>query len=121
MDKKFKNALLVSFGLLTGFANGFFGGGGGMICVPLLIYAAKEPVKKAHATALLIILPISIASAILYFSFGSLDLLVLLKSGTGVLAGGILGAFLLDKMSNDIIKMIFTVIMLIAGAKLLFF
>lgn len=121
MDNKTKNILLAAFGLLTGFANGFFGGGGGMICVPLLIYAAKEPVKKAHATALLIILPISIVSAVFYFSLGSLDLPVLFKSGVGVLAGGILGAFLLNKLSNDIIKLAFAGIMLAAGVRLLFF
>lgn len=91
-----------------------------MVCVPILIYALKEPVKKAHATALLIILPISIVSAIFYFSFGSLDFNILLKSGSGVLIGGIIGAFLLNKISNDILKIIFSVIMLIAGIKLIF-
>ncbi len=121
MGKKLKYALLALFGALTGFVNGFFGGGGGMICVPLLIYAVKEPVKKAHATALLIILPVSLVSAIFYFSFGSLDLEVLLKSGIGVVAGGVLGALLLSKLSNDIIKLVFSAVMLAAGIRMLLF
>lgn len=119
--KRIKSKLaLGAFGLLTGFINGFFGGGGGMIAVPLLIYANKEAVKKAHATALLIILPVSIISAIFYFSFGSLDYLVLLKSGGGVIAGGAVGALLLTKMSNNIIKILFSAVMLAAGIKMLF-
>jgi len=120
MKKNLSSILLLAFGLVTGFINGFFGGGGGMVCVPLLIYAVNEPVKKAHATAILIILPISIISGIFYYSFGSLDIDLLLKTGAGVIAGGIIGAFLLNKMSNNIIKIIFAVIMLIAGIKLLF-
>lgn len=111
--------LLVFFGLLTGFVNGFLGGGGGMIIVPLLIYASNEAVKKAHATALLIILPISVISAVFYFSFGSIDMSVLVKSGGGVVAGGVLGALLLSKMSNNIIKIFFSAVMLAAGIKML--
>jgi uncharacterized membrane protein YfcA len=120
MKKSSNKFLLVFFGLLTGFANGFFGGGGGMICVPLLIYADKEPVKKAHATAILIILPISIISGLFYYAFGSLDLSLLLKSGSGVVAGGLIGALLLNKLSNKFISILFAVIMLAAGLKLLF-
>lgn len=119
MNSKKTNLLLVIFGLAVGFLNGFFGGGGGMIIVPLLIYIIKIPVKKAHATALLIILPISIVSAIFYFSFGHADISLMLKSGGGVVAGGIAGAFLLSKMSNNIIKLIFSAVMLAAGIKMM--
>lgn len=120
MKKKNSNILLLVFGLVTGFVNGFFGGGGGMICVPLLIYAVKEPVKKAHATAILIILPISIISGIFYYTFGNLDTTLLFKTGAGIIAGGIAGAFLLNKMSNNTIRIIFAVIMLAAGLKMIF-
>lgn len=120
MNNKKSVILLVTFGLAVGFLNGFFGGGGGMVIVPLLIYFIKTPVKKAHATALLIILPISIISAIFYFTFGHLDISLMIKSGIGVVAGGIAGAFLLSKMSNNIIKLIFSAVMLAAGIKMLF-
>jgi uncharacterized membrane protein YfcA len=120
MNKIKSRALLGAIGLITGFVNGFFGGGGGMIIVPLLIYVNKEAVKKAHATALLIILPVSIVSAAFYFSFGSLDYSILLKSGGGVIAGGLIGALLLPKMSNNIIKIVFSAVMLAAGIKMIF-
>ena len=44
-------------GSIIGFVNGFWGGGGGMICVPLLQNIIHLPEKKAHATTLLIMLP----------------------------------------------------------------
>ena len=121
--KRQKKHKVTAFALsaAVGFVNGFFGGGGGMLCVPLLLYVYKLPVKKAHATALLVILPLSIISGIIYSTFGAADVGVLWKAGIGVLAGGIAGAFLLKKLSNDIICAVFAVVMLAAGVKLLFF
>jgi uncharacterized membrane protein YfcA len=47
--------LLNAFGgLLIGFANGFFGGGGGMLAVPFLQHVLKEDEKVSHATAFLL-------------------------------------------------------------------
>lgn len=119
MKKILSKTILLLSGLVTGFINGFFGGGGGMVCVPLLIYAAGEPVKKAHATALLIILPISVISGIFYYTFGSLDISLLIRTGIGVVAGGAAGALLLSKLSNNILRAVFAAVMLAAGIKLL--
>ena len=46
-------------GAATGAANGLFGGGGGMIAVPLLRAQGLEE-KRAHATAIAVILPVSL-------------------------------------------------------------
>ena len=55
-------------GLALGAANSLFGGGGGMLAVPLL-RAGGLPERKAHATAILVILPICLSSLFLYFFF----------------------------------------------------
>jgi uncharacterized membrane protein YfcA len=120
MKKKAATAILLLFGALTGFLNGFFGGGGGMITVPLLIYAAGLPVKRAHATAILVILPLSVISGLFYFSAGSLTPGLLWRAGAGVTAGGILGALLLKKLSGGVLRAVFILIMAAAGIKLLF-
>ncbi len=108
-------------GCVCGLVNGLFGGGGGMIVVPLLSLVIAMPVKKAHATAILIILPLSIVSAFFYLAFGSIDTGVILPVGVGVLGGGILGALLLKKLSSKWVMIIFSFIMAVAGAKMLFF
>ena len=108
-------------GLLTGILNGLFGGGGGMVLVPMLTKLMGEDTKKAHATAILIILPMSIVSGIFYAAFGSFDLDIGIPVMIGVVAGGIAGALLLKKISSKSVTAIFYVVMAIAGLKMLLF
>jgi len=121
MKKRVRNLIMIAGGLGVGFANGFFGGGGGMLCVPLLDKVLKEQTKVAHATAMLIILPISIASAITYVVSGYFDLRLTLIVGGGVVAGGIAGALLLKKLRSGVVAVIFAVLMIAAGVRLAFF
>lgn len=107
-------------GIFVGFLNGFFGGGGGMIVVPLLIFLLKMPEKKAHATAIFVILPLCLVSSIIYVLKGSIDFMQLLYSSIGFMVGGIFGALLLKKLNNKVIRIIFSLIMIGAGIKLLF-
>lgn len=122
MSEEIKNKLyLILTGVITGLANGFFGGGGGMIVVPLMTFLLKMKTKAAHATALAVILPITIISAVVYFFKGSFDYENGIPSGIGVIAGGVIGAWLLGKLSAKWITRLFAVVMLAAGIKLLFF
>ena len=57
-------------GLLTGAVNGLFGGGGGMVAVPLLKNMLGYDEKNAHATAILIIAPVCAVSAVTYIVNG---------------------------------------------------
>ena len=111
---------LILVGIIIGFINGFFGGGGGMICVPLLIYLLKLKDKIAHATAILIMLPISLVSSIIYFFNINIELNVTLFVILGSIIGGIIGAFLLKKLSNIWIRAIFSIVMILAGIKMIF-
>ncbi len=120
-DERKNKAHCVLTGAIAGFINGLFGGGGGMIVVPLLSYFFKMESKKAHATAILIILPMSIVSGLLYASSKSLDLALTIPTAIGVTAGGVLGAFALSKLSNKWVSVIFSVVMAAAGIKMLFF
>ena len=111
----------IALGMGIGATNALFGGGGGMIVVPILTLALALPVKKAHATAILIILPLSVISTIFYILFGSANFSIILPVGLGVLAGGVLGALLLKKLSSKIAVIIFSALMLAAGVKMLLF
>lgn len=52
-----------------GVINGLLGAGGGMVVVPLLSALGVRG-KKSHATALMVIVPLSLVSAILYLVQG---------------------------------------------------
>ena len=122
-EKKKKNSLWLAVftGASAGIINGLFGGGGGMIVVPMLSSLLKFESKKAHATAILIILPLSIVSGIMYCIFGNFNISAGIPVTIGTIIGGAVGALLLAKLSNKWIVYIFCVIMAIAGGKMLFF
>lgn len=126
--KKFTNFLTthdkpvaVFCGIITGLINGLFGGGGGMVVVPMLNKLLNHSPKESHATAILIILPLSITSGLFYLAFGNLQWDLALPVTLGVMAGGVLGAFLLKKLSSKWVTLIFSIAMAVAGAKMLFF
>ena len=108
----------VASGLAIGVVNGFFGSAGGIVAVQLLTKLGVEE-KKAHATAILIILPLSLASAVVYYLAHNIDFSgntwLLLGGGA---AGGILGAFLLCKLKGEWIDAIFTVLILASGIRM---
>ncbi len=107
-------------GAAIGFINGFFGGGGGMIAVPVLERCFGFENKKSHATSIAVILPVSIVSAIIYLIGAKIEWAILGVCTAGVCAGGVLGAILLKKAQNKVVGYIFCVVMLIAGLRMLF-
>lgn len=106
-------------GGLVGAANSLFGGGGGMIAVPLLTQTGLEE-KTAHATAILVILPVSLVSFILYAIRGFYEPTVLVPTAIGVTLGGVVGAWLLGKLPTKTVNLIFAFLQLAAGAFLFF-
>ena len=119
--KMSKKNIVISLlaGLFVGFLSGFFGGGGGMIVVPLLVFFLGLTEKEAHATAILTILPISVASSIIYIIKGSVVFDNLAFVSLGFVVGGILGAYLLLKINNKVLRIVFSVLMMAAGIKII--
>ena len=123
MDENTKNGTLNNVqkavcGVAVGGANSIFGGGGGMLAVPLLMRVGLSE-KRAHATAILVILPVSLLSFILYAYKGLYDFSVLIPTSLGVTAGGILGAQLLGKLPTKIVNFTFGCLQILAGIFLL--
>ena len=113
-----KKVILILGGLVTGLATGLFGGGGGMLAVPLLVYAGGKKGQVAHATAIAVILPLTLVSSVVYIISGSFDVSIGFYIMAGVIAGGILGSLFLKKINGEILAVIFSILMLIAGIKL---
>jgi len=86
-------------GALTGFVNGFFGAGGGMLLIPLLTKLCRVEDKKAFATSVAVVLPICLASLAIYAFRGELSLNGAWPYLAGGAAGGILGGLLFKKVS----------------------
>ncbi len=116
---KLKSLWLLIIGAIIGFINGFWGGGGGMICVPTLTSILKLPDKKAHATAILIMLPLSVASFVVYLIHGTIKWETAGFVTGGFVIGGILGALILKKINNVVLRIIFSVVIIAGAIKLL--
>ena len=113
--KKIKNIL---WGIPIGLINGFFGSGGGVCAVYILKKFLKVEEKKAHATAIGIILPLSCASLLVYSRAG-VDFKTILLCALGGVVGGFLGAKFLSKIPKKWLKAIFGGVMIIAGGRLI--
>lgn len=107
-------------GGLAGVANGFFGGGGGMLLVPLLTGRCGLDQRRAFATSVAIILPLCILSSAVYFFRGGLDLTAALPYLAGGLAGGWVGGRIFRRMNVDWLRRGFALLMLYGGCKSLF-
>ena len=115
MNKTLKVFLSLFIGALIGFVNGFLGAGGGVLLVPFLTYALEQETKVAHATAVLVMLPISLISAVIYIVKGEFNFLVTLPVFIGSAVGGTVGALLLKKLNSWIITLIFSLVLIGSG------
>ena len=75
-------------GVLVGFVSGFFGVGGGLLLLPVLVYVLGVATAAAVATSLFQVLVVSAAGAVLHGLKGNVDLVLVVW----VLAGGVVGA-----------------------------
>ncbi len=108
-------------GGLSGAANGLFGAGGGLFLVPLLLNWIKMDSKKAFATSVAIIFPISIASLIIFLLKGN----TVFSTALPFLIGGILGGFFSGKIFHRIptiwLHRLFGILILYGAVRTVFF
>lgn len=109
---------LLLIGLITGLTNGLFGSGGGTVLVPCLVFLMDVEDHKAHATAIAIILPLSILSSFIYYRYNVVDIALTLKVAIGSVLGGIVGSMLLNKLSVNVLRKFFGVIMILAAVRM---
>ena len=127
LNKKF----IVILGFVAGFAGSFFGIGGGVILVPVMIMLFAVPVRKAAGTSSTVIIFIGIAGIISYMlNSGSAEIklpgisngYVWWTAAIPLMIGGVpaarLGAWLNSKTHSDLLKKIFGVILLLISIRI---
>ena len=108
-------------GALTGVANGFFGGGGGCILVPLLTRLCGLEPRRAFATSVAVILPLCLLSLGIYFVRSGLDWMAALPYLAGGGVGGWLGGKCFGSVRLPWLKRGFGLVLVIGGARCLMF
>lgn len=113
--KRIKNLLM---GAAAGVLNGLFGAGGGMVMVPLL-QSGGMSVAGAHATSIAVMLPLSVASGLLYLSRGHFEITAALPFLPLGLCGAVLGGLLLPRVKGVWLHRVFGVLVIVCGVRLL--
>ncbi len=113
-----KKTLIYFLGVLIGIINILIGACGGIIAVEALKKSGLDQ-TKAHATAIAVILPLTVISAVIYILQGKVSLsdsYIYLIPG---LAGSFAGACILPKIPKKVLSKIFSCFMIYAGVRML--
>lgn len=113
-----KSSLLICIGFFAGLINGLFGSGGGTILVPSLVFLSKILDRKAHATAIAVILPLTIISSIIYIKYGITSIQLALYTTLGSIMGAYIGSRLLSQLSISSLRRLFGCFMIIAAIRM---
>lgn len=110
---------IILTGLVTGLCNGIFGSGGGTIVVPSMVHILDFEEHDAHATALAVILPLTIVSSIIYLKNDLTAWPIVWKVSIGGVLGGMVGAWILNKISAYWLQKIFALFMIAAALRMI--
>jgi len=111
---------LIVIAVAGGALSGFFGVGGGILLVPLIIILLATPRKVAHATSLGAIVALSLAGTLGFAVSGQVDWVVGTTIGFGGIVGGALGAHYMNQLSPRTLRLIFAVVLILAGTRMVF-
>lgn len=109
---------LILIAVAGGALSGFFGVGGGIVLVPLLMYFLAVPRKTAHATSLAAIFVLSIAGMTGFALSGEVAWLVGLTIGTGGVVGGAVGAHYMNRLTPGTLRLVFAILLILAGLRM---
>ena len=92
--------------------SGLFSTGGGMILVPAFIYILNVDATKARGTSVFCILPMVVTSSFFYYKGNFIDWKVAFLCAVGGAIGGYVGAKLLKKLPEKVMKIAFTIFLI---------
>ena len=112
MKDKSKILKYAIVGSVVGVLNGLFGSGGGTVKF------CSGSCGNMNATAIAIILPLTLISAGLYIYKGFFDFTLSWQTSLGGVAGGLIGAYLLKRIPSRWLKKIFGIFIMISAVRM---
>lgn len=113
-------AYSILIGLISGVAGGFFGIGGAVLIIPLLVHIFGYEQHLAQGTALMALVPpIGLLAAMKYYQQGNVKVAVGLFVALGFLFGGLIGAYFAHKIHPDLMRKTFGVFLLLVSLKMI--
>lgn len=113
--------LYILLGLVAGVFGGMFGIGGGTILIPALVYMFGLTQHQAQGTTLAVMIPpIGLLAAMRYYYSGNVKLNMAFFICLGFLIGGLIGADIVQKFSEPLLKKMFGVYLLVIAVNMIF-
>jgi len=109
----------IVIGAVTGLVAGFLGIGGGILLVPMMVAFLGLTQHKAHGTALAVIIPIAIISAIVYGLRSEINWVLVAAIGSASVVSAIVGAKLMMKVTALRLRQLFGAYAIAIGILLL--
>jgi hypothetical protein len=103
----------------AGLLSALLGIGSGVLKIPAMDTALRLPIKISSATSNFMISVTAAASAGAYFLRGNIDPLMAGIVAVGSVVGSVLGARILMRVSNEKLRILFIVVLLLLGAQML--
>ena len=113
------NLELAGFGILTGFISGFFGVGGGMILVPILLLVGYV-MKEAVAISIMQMVFSSIYGSILNAQRAKNFVKDGMIIGIGGFIGGLQSGYIVTNVSNEFLKYLFIAILVFSIVRIFY-
>lgn len=102
-------------GLGAGLASGYVGVGGGFIMVPLMLSLIGVPMKKASGTSLIAVMILAIPGVIEQGLLGNINYTAGIMVAVGSIPGAVIGARLVRKVPERILRFIFGGFLIVAA------
>ncbi len=106
-------------GLVSGFASGLFGVGGGIIMVPGMALLLKTDIKVAVGTSLAVIVPTALTGVWKHSQLGQVDWRLAALLAPTAIVGGFIGPWLTTRLASPELQKIFGGFLVLGGLNLL--
>lgn len=110
----------IGIGLLSGIITGLFATGGGNILVPAFVYLIGLSEKESRATAIACVLPAVVISFVFYYQNDYIDIKNGILAAIGGIIGALIGAKLLNRLSDKILRISYTLFLMYVSIRFIF-
>jgi uncharacterized protein len=113
--------MLILIGLIAGLLGGLLGLGGGIIMIPAMVFLLGFSQHEAIGTSLAVMLPpIGMFAAYNYYKAGEVNLKYALIIAVAFMAGSWLSSKFAVSIPDNILKKIFSILLVLVAAKMFF-
>lgn len=113
--------ILIVIGLLAGIFSGLMGVGGGIVMIPLMIFALGFTQHEAQGTSLAVLaVPVTLIAAYNYYEAGHVNWKYAAVIAVTFVVGAYFGSKLAISIDQVLLKKIFAILLIVVALRLLF-